>query len=588
VIPLFPTFALGAIALVAVGSSLHQRKKRRAVRDRLRADWGHPKNVARDLPLVASYHQAVSADGAGAVGDRTWQDLDLDAVFRFLDRTESSVGCQSLYHRLRSTAHSPQDLAAFDEIVEALRYDEETRLDVQIAVRALAGNSTFWLWSLVLEPIEPLPRWAVIYPLFAMAMALLIVLTAVLRGPFLLLAVVGLVGGAALRARFGRRLVPLMEPFADMVRLLAVAKRLGRLDRLPAGMRARLAERLPALARLRRSAGWLGRAQTASLDLGGLAIEYLNLLFCLDANAAMIGARELRAHQADVHRVLLAVGELDAALSVASMRDGNDAWTRPVFAPDDEPVVFTDVRHPLLRNAVANSVTLGPPAGLLVTGANMTGKSTFLRTVGVNVVLAQTINTVFASAYHAPWLSVESCISPTDDLQAGKSYYQAEVETLVAMLAATGSPGSRLYLFDELFRGTNTLDRIGAASAVLGYLVRRAAPGRGTSDVAQGSSRAADVAQGFSPVSANRCLVIAATHDLELVSLLPDYAVVHFADQLTDAGLHFDYVLRPGPTTTRNAIALLGVLGAPKEVVADALARTDRLRAAADPESKQD
>jgi DNA mismatch repair ATPase MutS len=146
---------------------------------------------------------------------------------------------------------------------------------------------------------------------------------------------------------------------------------------------------------------------------------------------------------------------------------------------DDRPAAFEYVRHPLLDNPVPNSVTLGPPAGLLVTGANMTGKSTFLRTVGVNVVLAQAISAVFASGYRAPWLSVASCITPADDLRAGKSYYQAEVETLVAMLAVKPSPGTRLHLFDELFRGTNTLDRIGAASAVLAYLVRRS-----TGDVA--------------------------------------------------------------------------------------------------------
>jgi DNA mismatch repair ATPase MutS len=192
----------------------------------------------------------------------------------------------------------------------------------------------------------------------------------------------------------------------------------------------------------------------------------------------------------------------------------------------------------------------------------MTGKSTFLRTLGVNAVLAETIHTVFASRYEAPWLSVHSCITPADDLQAGKSYYQVEVETLVAMLRAAGSENIRLYLFDELFRGTNTLDRIGAASAVLSYLV---------TGLQSGSEAQSDVRP--------RCFVLAATHDLELVSLLtPDYAVVHFADQLTDAGLRFDYKLRPGPTTTRNAIALLGVLGAPQEVVAEALGRTERLR----------
>ena len=550
----YTLLALSVIAVLAVGITLQQRKKRLALHAKLRAEWGRPRSAARDLPLIASYSRALPRPACGQptiIDDRTWQDLDLDAVFQFLDRTESIVGCQSLYHRLHSPVHSPASLAAFDDLVEALRHDEATRLDVQIALHSLAGNSVYWLWTLVLEPIEPLPRWAVIYPLYAAAMVVLLVLTAVLEGPFIVFAVFGLVAGGVLRARLGRRLVPLAEPFRDMVRLLAVAERLGRLERLAPAVRQPLTERLPGLRRLRRSAGWLGSAQHGSADLGSLAIEYLNMLFCLDANAAMLGVRELRRHLEDVHHVFQAVGTLDAALSIASVREGGGAWTRPVLVDDDEPAVFEDICHPLLDKAVPNSVTLGPPAGLLVTGANMTGKSTFLRTVGVNVVLAQAISTVFASGYRAPWLSVASCITPADDLQAGKSYYQTEVETLVAMLAATRSAGTRLYLFDELFRGTNTLDRIGAASAVLAYLVSGPA----------------------------RCFVIAATHDLEIVSLLAsDYAVVHFADELRDGGLYFDYLLRAGPTTTRNAIALLGVLGAPPEVVAEALARTERLR----------
>jgi len=569
--------ALGVVAVLSFGIYLQQRfkqrKKRLALLAKLRAEWGGPASSDRDLPLLASYHRAVSAGGAEAIDDRTWQDLDLDAVFGFLDRTGSIVGRQLLYHRLRSTTHSPESLAGFDRLVETFRRDETARLDVQVALRALAGNSVYWLWSLALEPIEPLPRWAVIYPAFALLMAWLIVLTVAFQGPFLVLAVFGLVVGGALRAWFGRRLVPLMEPFRDMVRLIGVAERLGHMEHLPAGVRRQLLEPLPALARLRRSAGWLGRAPSANGDLGSLAIEYLNLVFCLDANAAIVGVRELRGHQVDVHRIFQAVGEVDSALSIASVRDGASAaadraaWTRPVFTEDGQPVVLEDLRHPLIESAVPNSVTLGPPAGLLVTGANMTGKSTFLRTVGVNAVLAQTINTAFASAWRAPWLSVASCITPSDDLQAGKSYYQAEVETLVAMLAGTPSRGTRLYLFDELFRGTNTLDRIGAASAVLDWLIA----GRDTTQI----SAKTEVARGLSTVS----LVIAATHDLELVTLLPGYAVVHFGDRLTADGLQFDYKLRPGPTTTRNAIALLGVLGAPPELVTEALERAERLRA---------
>jgi DNA mismatch repair ATPase MutS len=380
----------------------------------------------------------------------------------------------------------------------------------------------------------------------------------------LVVPVLGFVAGSALRAKLGPRLVPLADGFRDMVKLLVVAGRLAAADDLPDRWRRDVKVRLSSLARLRRFGASLGRDAAVNADLVGLMVEYLNLLFCLDANAVMLGVRELRRRQDDLHAVFVAVGSLDAALAVASLRDSGVPWTRPAFTAASAPLAFDGLRHPLLEHPVPNSLALGPPAGLLVTGANMTGKSTFLRTVGVNVVLAQSIDTVLAASYRAPWLSVASCITAGDDLQAGKSSYQAEVETLVAMLRrmAEGGGGDHLFLFDELFRGTNTIDRIGAAAAVLGWMTERS---RGT---------------GVPPVGAPRCLVIAATHDLELVSLLAGrLEPVHFADRLGDSGLEFDYTLRPGPTTTRNAIALLGVLGAPPEVVREALARSDALRA---------
>jgi hypothetical protein len=120
------------------------------------------------------------------------------------------------------------------------------------------------------------------------------------------------------------------------------------------------------------------------------------------------------------------------------------------------------------------------------------------------------------------------------------------------------------YLVHLALRTSGIGLRTGPGAAPVGSPGTEDAPSLGTEATGSGPSR---------------CLVIAATHDLEIVSLLaPDYAVVHFADELRDGGLHFDYLLRPGPTTTRNAIALLGVLGAPPQVVAEALARTERLR----------
>ncbi len=197
-----------------------------------------------------------------------------------------------------------------------------------------------------------------------------------------------------------------------------------------------------------------------------------------------------------------------------------------------------------------NSIALAPPHGVLVTGSNMSGKSTFLRTVGVNAVLAQTINTCLARAYDAPVYQVRSCIGRADDLIAGKSYYLVEVESVLALVRASEGAEPHLFIFDELFRGTNAVERIAAAEAVLGALIGDGKPH----------------------------VVLAATHDGELVDLLRDsYVVCHFGDAVGPEGLVFDYRLTSGPATSRNAISLLKLNGAPETIVNRALARAEAL-----------
>jgi len=116
-----------------------------------------------------------------------------------------------------------------------------------------------------------------------------------------------------------------------------------------------------------------------------------------------IDAGELTpAHGPALLRVIAAVGDVDAAIGVASYRTGTPQWTRPRFLPAGSLSVLTDLRHPLMAAAVPNSIALGPPHGILVTGSNMSGKTTFVRTLGVAAVLAQTINTCLAAAYDAP------------------------------------------------------------------------------------------------------------------------------------------------------------------------------------------
>jgi DNA mismatch repair ATPase MutS len=270
----------------------------------------------------------------------------------------------------------------------------------------------------------------------------------------------------------------------------------------------------------------------------------------MDANALHLAVRELDLRGPHLLRVIEAVGEIDAAIAVASFRSGADGWIRPRLGPPGSRSSFTDLRHPLVEQAVPNSIALAPPHGVLVTGSNMSGKSTFLRTVGINVVLAQTIDTCLARAYEAPVYQVRSCIGRADDLIAGKSYYLVEVESVLALVNASRESRPHLFIFDELFRGTNAVERIAAAEAVLAALIEGGKPH----------------------------VVLAATHDGELVDLLRDsYTVCHFGDAVGVNGLTFDYRLTPGPATSRNAIALLELSGAPEALVKRAMDRAAAL-----------
>ena len=222
-------------------------------------------------------------------------------------------------------------------------------------------------------------------------------------------------------------------------------------------------------------------------------------------------------------------------------------WTRPEFTAVRKTLHVESLAHPLLAHAVPNSLDVDGRS-VLITGSNMSGKTTFVRTLGVNAVLAQTLCTACARQWRAPLLRVHTSIGRADSLVDGKSYYLAEAESVLALVRAKGDSQQHLYLLDEVFRGTNTTERVAAAYAVLAYL-----------------NDGADI-------------VVAATHDLELLELLSGtYDMHHFREQIVDDNLTFDYLIQAGPSSTRNAIALLRLMRYPESLVQNALSAIDGL-----------
>lgn len=239
------------------------------------------------------------------------------------------------------------------------------------------------------------------------------------------------------------------------------------------------------------------------------------------------------------------VAMIDAAMALSTFAFLNPgyAWPTRRESPgvQEAGVATKSMGHPLLQygQRVRNDFDLQAVGQLyLVTGSNMSGKSTFLRTLGINVCLAQAGAPVCAEKWDWSWLSIHSCLRVGDSLEEGLSYFYAEVKRLKGILLAVGHAEEYpvLFLIDEIFKGTNNRERLLGSEA----FIRELTTGHG--------------------------LGLVTTHDLELARLEDEFSSItniHFQETLGEKELKFDYQLRPGPCPTTNALRIMAMEGLP-------------------------
>jgi len=335
------------------------------------------------------------------------------------------------------------------------------------------------------------------------------------------------------RASMGRRM---LQRYSSMLRLVCdegwqSAELAAARDRLSGD-----ADAPTLVARLSRLVEW------SELRSGAALLHFPIQAFTLwDFHVFFLVERWRRLHGLRIRGWLTALGYVDALSVLAAVKFDNPEWTAP--SVDDVPGVFTAsaLGHPLIADArrVPNDIEIGPAGTLvLVTGSNMSGKSTLLRAVGLNIVLAQAGAPVCAASLAMPRIDLQTSIRVQDSLELGLSYFMAALARLKAIVDAADHerPGRvLLYLLDEVLQGTNSAERAVAVQAIARHLLDAGAIGAMT------------------------------THDLSLADAEPLASrarLVHFAEQVhADGTMTFDYRLRPGIATSRNALRLMQLIG---------------------------
>lgn len=245
-----------------------------------------------------------------------------------------------------------------------------------------------------------------------------------------------------------------------------------------------------------------------------------------------------------IEPLILRIGEIDLIQSVYSFRKENPSYCEPVFSDKNQVIQSRKIRNILLEDSVVNDIDLSK--GMIITGSNMSGKSTLLRAVGINVILAQGLGFVDAQTYVSGFVKLISSISLSDQIQDGKSYFMMEAEAIKRMLEACKETSKCLFLIDEIFKGTNPIERLAASVEVLNALTMSE-------------------------------MVMATTHDVEILPQLIGFEYYYFEHEIINNKLKYNYILKTGVSSHKNAIKLMASIGYPKAIINKIYERMDKI-----------
>lgn len=354
-----------------------------------------------------------------------------------------------------------------------------------------------------------------------------------------------------------KQIEPYITSFRYISRLLDSAEQMGR-SRI-AGIeeeQERLLECHKQMKRFIRNAYLIVFTDKGNGNPLGIVLDYVRMIFYLDLIQFNNALRAVRGHLDEIDEMVTLMGQIETAVVTGSYRNSlQGEYCIPVIHYDrtaDRQLVLEQVYHPLLDDPVKNSISAA--GSVLLTGSNASGKSTFLRTVAVNAVLAQTIHTCLARRYEAPCWRIYSSMALKDDLISGQSYYMVEIRSIKRILDQVRQADQDhchvLCFVDEVLRGTNTVERIAASTQIMKVL------------------------------AADHALCFAATHDVELTKLLErEYDNYHFEERIEGNDIFFPYKLMKESATTRNAIALLKMLAYDDRIITEAESMAERFLA---------
>jgi len=533
-------FGIAAVVLVLfVYQSYKYNKERKSkILMNLLESWGTRPTREYDydeFENITHYFKHLSTDGE-VIDNITWNDLDMDTIFMLLNNTNSSVGEEYLYNLLRTPVKDKHILAERDKLISFFENNKDISIALGKKFNDLGRTKKLSVYEYITN-ITSLGKRSNGKHITGLLLLLASIALLFIFPPIGIVAVIAMISiNVITYYKFKAEIENYFICFKYIVGLIVTADNIIDMN-IPelSEYNVKLKELCRDLNGLKKGIGLI-TSNNMTGSLAEIIGDYIRMITHIDLMKfnSMLGQTIERLDK--VHALYEVIGCIEAMKAIASFRVMLPYYTVPVLVSKNVSLSFKEIYHPMIDNPVANS--LHETKCVLLTGSNASGKSTFLKTVAINAILAQTIYTCLAKEYVTPFYDIYSSMALRDDLENNESYYIVEIKSLKRILDKVQNGNHVLCFVDEVLRGTNTIERIAASSRILKLLAE--------SDI----------------------MCFAATHDIELTHILKNYfSNYHFQEEVKDNDVLFNYRLYTGRAVSRNAIKLLGVMGYDDDII---------------------
>lgn len=523
--------------LLITRTYLQSRREEKEYGDRILYHFGEqpPEKVsaARKQKIADGYKRR---NREFYIDDITWKDLQMDEVYDRLAFVETQAGEESLYEILRTPLTDPELLEQRELQIRYFQEHPRERAACQMLFHRLSVKKCSRSLYEQLEQLEKAPEQKAVSDYLAVWLVLFSVIMILWNFPVGICIMVAVCIYNIL-SYFKRKaeITPYISCFSYLILFVKQAEKFPQLTGPWQEDINKLTNIVNKLQRLKRGAFLLPEGNIrSSSDPFSVLRDYINMLLHMDLLFFNHRKKQILMYKEEAAELIRITGKIEAFIAIVAFRAGNSGNCIPEY--QEKGIMAEGLYHPLLKKPVAND--MNTTDCVLITGSNASGKSTFLRTAAINVLLAQTVHTCMAKAFAAPCYRLYTSISISDDLLNGESTYVAEIRALKRIIDAAEVKGTPVIAFtDEILRGTNTVERIAAAAQILKYLKEEGV------------------------------FCFAATHDVELTVLLQkEYHNYHFTEVVENGEVIFPYQLKEGRVRSRNAIRLLAGMGYDKKI----------------------